>query len=82
MQLAMMTNDGKIELPEKIIRQFSPKERFIVAVEGNVIILNAIQQPRLSDIAEKVKEEPMPMDEIVKEVHQYRKERRYSKCLR
>lgn len=76
MELAVMAEGGKIQLPSEIIRRFSPKEKFAVAVDGNVILLNAIQRPKLSSIAERKEGEPMSMEKIVKEVHQYRQERK------
>ena len=76
MGLAVMTEDGKVQLPSEIIRRFSPKEKFVVAVDGNVILLNAIQRPKLSSIAEKKEGVPMSIKEIVKEVHLYRQERK------
>lgn len=79
MELAVISDDGKIQLPAEVMKRFPPKEKFVVAVERNIIILNAIQQPKLSAIAERVKEEPIPMEEIVEEVHQYRQERKSKK---
>ena len=75
MELAVMSEDGKVQLPADVIRRFLPKEKFVVAVDKNVILLSAVQQPKLSAIAEKGGE-PMPMEEIVKEIHQYRQERK------
>ncbi len=79
MKLAVMSEDGKVQLPPEVIRQFPSKEKFVVAVDGNAILLNAIKQPKLSAIAEKRKEEPMPMEEIVKEIHLHRQERKPKK---
>lgn len=76
MELAVITAAGKVQLPSEIIRRFSPKEKFAVAIDGNVILLNAIQRSKLSSIAERKEGEPMSMEEIVKEVHLYRQERK------
>ncbi len=79
MELVVMVEDGKVQLPFDVITRFSPKEKFAVAVDGNVILLNAIQRPKLSAIAEKKEGEAMSMEEIVKEVHLYRQERKLNK---
>ena len=79
MGLAVMVEEGKVQLPSEIMTRFSPKEKFAVAVDGNVILLHVIQRPKLSSIAEKKEEKPMSMEEIVEEVHLYRQERKLNK---
>jgi len=51
MELSVMSEDGKVQLPADVMRRFPPKEKFVVAVDKNVILLSAIQQLRLSAIA-------------------------------
>jgi hypothetical protein len=43
-------------------------------LEGDTLILKKMQPARLSEIALRVLEDEMPMDEIVAEVHQHRRE--------
>ena len=44
-------------------------------LQGDTLILKKVQPVKLSEIALRVSEDEMPLDEIVAEVHQYRRER-------
>lgn len=45
-------------------------------MEGDTLIIKRINPPKLSEIAKRAKEKPIPLKEIVKEVHAYRREKK------
>ena len=44
--------------------------------EGDTLIVKKLNPPDVTEIASRVKEKAMPLREIVKEVHRYRKQKR------
>lgn len=76
MQTLKIDKKGTLVLPKAIQTIFKPSDKIAWFVEGDTLIIKRINPPRLSEIAERVKENPMPLKEIVKEVQAYRKEKR------
>jgi len=76
MNIAIVTEEGKILLPDKMIAKLTPFQKFAVIEDGDKIILNPIRIPDADEIAKRKKVSPPSMDEISEEVHKYREERR------
>jgi len=77
MKLATMTKDGTILLPKEMIEKLKPFRRFAVIEDGERVILNPIRIPDADEIAKRVRSaSPPTIEEISKEIHQYRKEKR------
>lgn len=73
MELAKVVN-GTIELPESAARWLGQNEQLAVLVQGDTLILKKIQPTRLTEFAERApNDKPMPMKNIVAEVHRVRK---------
>jgi hypothetical protein len=53
-----------------------PSDEIAWFAEGDTLILKKINPPELSGIVGRAKEKPMPLKEIVDEVHRYHKEKR------
>lgn len=62
-----------IALPKSL---FKPADKIAVLTEGNVFIIKKLESPRLSSIATRVKARALPMRDIVREVHAYRRAHR------
>lgn len=65
--------DRKILLPKSVFR---PAEKVVILAEGDTVIIKKLESPKLSSIAERVKERPLPMRAIVREVRAYRRAKR------
>lgn len=80
MQTLKINKDGTFTLP-KALREalrafFKPSDKLLCFVEGDTLIIKRIKPPKLSELAERTKEKPMPLKELVKEVHTYRSEKK------
>ena len=75
MEATVRVMDGKLDLPRAIINWIGTAHELGLFLEGDTLILKKMQPARLSEIALRVPEDEMPPDEIVAEVHQYRRER-------
>ena len=73
---AVTIKDGTIKLPPSLAGWLGDLKELSLFVEGDTLIFKKVQAPRLSEIAGRVVEEEMSMDEIVAEVHRYRQEKR------
>ena len=62
-----------IRLPKSL---FKPAEKVALLTEGDALIIKKLESPRLSAIATRVKERPLPMRDILQEVHAYRRAKR------
>lgn len=62
-----------IVLPRSV---FKPNDRAVTFCEGDTFIVKKLTPPEVTEIAGRAKEKSMPLREIVKEVHLYRKERK------
>jgi len=67
--------DGTIDLPRAVVNWIGTARELGLFLEGDTLILKKVQPAKLSEIALRVLEDEMPLDEIVAEVHQYRRER-------
>ena len=76
MQTLKVNKNGALTLPKTIQAKFKPTDKLAWFVEGDTLIIKRITPPKLSDIAYRLKEKPMPLKEIVNEVHAYRKEKK------
>lgn len=70
-----ISKNGIITVPKSISSIFKPTDKLAWFTEGDTLIIKRINPPRLSEIAARIKEKPIPLKEIVKEVHAYRKEK-------
>lgn len=59
-----------IRLPKRL---FKPLDKVAVLMEGGALIIRKIELPRLSSIAARIRERALPMREIAREVHAYRR---------
>ncbi len=76
MQTLKVNKNGVLVIPKTLRAIFKPSDKLAWFIEGDTLIIKRINPPKLSEIAGRVKEKPMPLKEIVKEVHTYRKEKR------
>ncbi|MBU0878259.1 MAG: hypothetical protein KJ569_05875 [Candidatus Omnitrophica bacterium] len=76
MKTAKIGPNRTIVLPKAL---FKPADKIVTFCEGNTFIVKKLNQPDVTEIASRTKEKPMPLREIVKEVHRYRREKRAAK---
>ena len=62
-----------IRLPKRL---FKPAEKVAILSGSGVLIIKKLELPRLSSIATRVRERPLALREIVREVHAYRRAKR------
>lgn len=65
--------DRMIRLPKQL---FKPADKVAVLTEGSTLIIRKLELPHLSSIARRVRERSLPMREIAREVHAYRRAKR------
>lgn len=76
-QIAELTSQYTLKLPDEITARFRPSDRFVVWVEGDTLYLKRITPPPVTNIVAQAPEgEPLSMDEIAEIVHQIRRRRR------
>ena len=76
-EIAELTSQRTLELPEKIAARFRPADRFVVWVEGDTLYLKRITPPPVTEIVAQAPEgEPLSLDEISEIVHEVRRQRR------
>ena len=68
--------DGSIKLPQELLRSFPATSELGVWTQGDMIVLKRLQPIPLSQIAERIPENPPSLEEIAAEVHQLRAEKR------
>lgn len=73
MQTLKVGRNRTIKLPKSI---FKPTDEVITISKGDTFIIKKLSPSDISEIASRAKEKPMPLREIVKEVHLYRKEKK------
>ena len=76
METVKITNKRTIVLPKSM---FKPTDKVVTFREGDTLIVKKLNPPDVTAIASRVKEKPMPLKEIVKEIHRYREEKRAAK---
>jgi hypothetical protein len=62
-----------IVLPKRV---FKPADRVVIFTEGSTVIVKRLEMSPLSSIAARVKDRPLPLRDIVREVHIYRQSKR------
>ena len=65
--------DRQIVLPKKL---FKPTDRVAIVNEGGMVIIKKVETPRLSSLAGRVKDRPLSMRAIGREVRAYRRSQR------
>lgn len=73
---AVKVINGKITLPPLVVNWIGAASELSLFIEGDTLILKKMRVPILSEIANRASEEEMPLEEIVAEVHRYRREKR------
>jgi len=68
--------NGKITLPPLVANWIGAAGELSLFIEGDTLILKKMRVPSLSEIAARASDEEMPLEEIVAEVHRYRREKR------
>ena len=58
-----------IRLPKRL---FKPADRVVVLEEGDAVTIKKLEPARLSSIAARIKDRPLPLREILKEVQAHR----------
>ena len=76
MQTLKIDKNGTLVLPKIAQSIFRPSDKVAWFVDGDTFIVKKINPSKLSEIADRIKEKPLSLKEIVKEVHAYRKEKR------
>jgi len=76
--LATLTSNNMLELPEEIAAHFQPDERFYVWLEGDTMHMKRVQKLTLTELLRRQKENPDPnpptMEEINEIVHEVRRQ--------
>ncbi len=76
-QIAELTSQYTLKLPDEIRARFRPSDRFLVWAEGDTVYLKRLTPPPVTKIvAQAPEEEPLSMDEISEIVHEIRRKRR------
>ena len=76
MQTLKINKSGTLVIPRTLRTIFKPSDQIAWFAERDMLILKRVTPPRLSEIASRVKEKPLALKEIVKEIHVYRREKR------
>ncbi|MGR3176579.1 MAG: AbrB/MazE/SpoVT family DNA-binding domain-containing protein [Candidatus Anammoxibacter sp.] len=75
MKTLQVDKNGVLVLPKTLRAIFKSTDKLAWFAEGDTLIIKRISPPKLSKITGRSKEKPMPLKEIVKEVHAHRKEK-------
>ena len=73
MKMVQVSADGKITLPKHL---FKPADKVLLVADGDTVVLKKVDAPPLTSFADRAKARPMAMQDIVREVHAYRKAKR------
>ena len=73
MKTVRIKPERTIALPKSL---FKPNDTAVTFCEGDTFIVKKLNSPNVTEMAKRVKEKPLPLREIVKEVHLYRKQKR------
>jgi hypothetical protein len=76
MEATVRVVDGTINLPKAVIQWIGNTRELGMFLEGDTLVLKKVRPAKLSEIAMRVVEEEMPLDEITAEVHRHRREQR------
>ena len=76
-EIAELTPQWTLKLPEAIADHFRPSDRFLIWVEGDTLHLKRITPPPVGEIIAQAPEgEPLSLDEINDIVHEVRRQRK------
>ena len=76
-EIAELTPQYTLKLPQEIAARFRPSDRFVVWVEGDALHFKRITPlPVTSIVAEAPEGEPLSLEEISEIVHEVREKRR------
>ena len=78
--LATVTPNHTLQLPDEIAKQFQPADRFIIWMEGDILHLKRITPSPLKAVEQAPDEEPLSLEAINEIVHEVRKQRRQQKA--
>ena len=73
MRMLAVPANRLIRLPKSV---FKPADKIVVVTDGSMVVIKKVESPRLSSIAARAHDRPMPMSTIVREVHAHRRARR------
>ena len=70
-----LSRDYTIMLPAEVAQRFHPADRFLVLLQGDMLILKRVTTPSVTEIVEATPgtHPPLSMEEIDEIVHQARK---------
>ncbi len=75
-EVAELTSQNTLKLPDEIAARFRPSDRFIVWVEGDVLHLKRLTSPVTKVVEQAPEGEPLSLQEISEIVHEVRRQRR------
>lgn len=76
LQTLKIDKNGSLNLPKNVQEIFKSSDKLAYFVEGDTLIIKKISPPKLSTIADRSSKKSAPLKEIVKEIHNHRKEKR------
>jgi hypothetical protein len=76
--LATLTGNHTLQLPDEIAKHFRPSDRFVVWVDGDTLHLKRVMPSPLQAVADAPEGDPLSLDEINDIVHEVRQQRRQS----
>lgn len=74
--IATLTDQHTLELPEPIASRFRSQDRFVVWVEDDTLHLKKIARSITDRVAQSERADPPSLDEINDLVHEVRRQRR------
>ena len=74
-EIAVFTPEGTVKLPQKISRNLSPSDRFVVWMDGDTLHLKKIEPSPLDRVAQIPVDDALTLDEINEIVHEVRRQR-------
>ncbi len=79
METVKVTENLQIEVSQEIKKWLNSEEELAAFLEGDTLILKKLHVPKLSAFAETSTTKKLTLQEIVEEVHCYRKEKKSRK---
>lgn len=73
MKVVTISRNGTIALPKML---FHPDEKVALVTEGSTLIIKKLDVPPASSFATRAPGRPIPLRDIVREVHAYRRAKR------
>jgi hypothetical protein len=72
--VATITKNRTLQLPDEIANQFQPSDRFFIWIDGDTLHLKRIMPSPLRAVEQAPLEEPASLDEINDIVHEVRRQ--------